>query len=241
MKDNVIFWRDWDEAIRTLPDKDQAEAYHAVLDYAMNDTPYTGQSIGIKMLMQFLKPRIDEQIERYNKVCERNRENGQKGGRPRNPEKPSETQENPLGLSGSELEPSETQENPIKDKGYKDKGYKDKGYKDKGYKDKGYKDKGKKKKDIIIPIPTIEEVEEYIKTKGYDIDARAFWAYYDAREWLKNGEPIKNWHLQVATWVNNSNRYNNQDNGISKRTRANQRGESPITDWQNVTEDDMQF
>ena len=91
-KNNVIFWSDWDEAIRTLPEQEQAEGYRAVLDYAMNETPYTGHSIGIKMLMQFLKPRIDEQTERYNKVCERNRENGQKGGRPKNPEKPQKTQ-----------------------------------------------------------------------------------------------------------------------------------------------------
>ena len=151
MKNNVIFWRDWDEAVRTLPDKDQAEAYRAVLDYALDDVIYTGNNIGIKMLLQFLKPRIDEQTERYNSVCERNRNNGQRGGRPRkNPEKPNETQENPLGFLDANSKPNETQENPIKDKGYKDI---------------GIKDKGKKKKEIIIPIPTIEEVEEYIKAK----------------------------------------------------------------------------
>jgi hypothetical protein len=148
------------------------------------------------MLLQFLKPRIDEQTERYNSVCERNRNNGQKGGRPRkNLEKPNETQENPLGFLDANSKPNETQENPIKDKGYKDI---------------GIKDKGKKKKEIIIPIPTIEEVEEYIKAKGYTIDARAFWAYYDAREWTKDGKPIKNWHLQIATWVKNSNTYDNK-------------------------------
>ncbi len=52
---------------------------------------------------------------------------------------------------------------------------------------------------------------------------------------------IHNWVGFKAEWWYKENRYNNQDNGISKRTRANQRGESPITDWQNVTEDDMQF
>lgn len=46
------------------------------------------------------------------------------------------------------------------------------------------------------------------------------------------------------SWQSFQARYltdNTYNNGISKRTRANQRGESPITDWQNVTEDDMQF
>lgn len=109
MKDNVIFWQDWDEAVRSLPEQEQGEAYRAVMDYALRDVTYTGKNAGIKMLLTFLTPRIDEQKDRYAKVCERNRINGQNGGRPR---KPIETQNNPVGFS-------ETQNNPIKDKGYR--------------------------------------------------------------------------------------------------------------------------
>ena len=109
MKENVIFWQDWDEAVRSLPEQEQGEAYRAVMDYALRDVTYTGKNAGIKMLLTFLTPRIDEQKDRYAKVCERNRINGQNGGRPR---KPIETQNNPVGFS-------ETQENPIKDKGYR--------------------------------------------------------------------------------------------------------------------------
>ena len=109
MKDNVIFWQDWDEAVRSLPEQEQGEAYRAVMDYALRDVTYTGKNAGIKMLLTFLTPKIDEQKDRYAKVCERNRINGQNGGRPR---KPIETQNNPAGFS-------ETQNNPIKDKGYR--------------------------------------------------------------------------------------------------------------------------
>ena len=189
----------------------------------MNDVPYSGSNGAVRMLMQFITPKINEAKVKYDAVCERNRINGLKGGRPRKTEKPSKTQKNPLGLFNEERNPQKP------DKGYR-------------IKDKGYRIKDNDKdKDIILPIPTIDEVREYVNSKGYNIDVMAFWSYYDTREWLKNGKPIKNWHLQVATWVKNQNRYNNQDNGISKQTRANQRGESPIADWQNVTEDDMQF
>ena len=111
MKENVVFWKDWDDAIRTLPESEQAEAYRAVMDYAMKDQSYAGAQVGIKMLMQFLTPRIDEQKEKYNSVCERNRINGAKGGRPR---KPSKTQNNPVGYFDSNSKPKETQENPAK-------------------------------------------------------------------------------------------------------------------------------
>ena len=156
MKENVKFWQDWDEAIRTLPEEEQGEAYRAVMDYALRDIAYSGKNAGIKMLLTFLIPRIDVQNEEYAKVCERNQRNGQKGGRPRNPEKPTETQENPLGIF-------ETQENPEKpDKGtrIKDIGVrnKDKGDIEKNTSSFGVSTKKEGKKSFNI--------SSYLESKG---------------------------------------------------------------------------
>lgn len=42
--------------------------------------------------------------------------------------------------------------------------------------------------------PTIEEVQAFIKEKGYAVDANEFFRYYAERDWEnKNGKPIKNW------------------------------------------------
>ena len=45
----------------------------------------------------------------------------------------------------------------------------------------------------FIP-PTLEEVQAFIKEKGYTVDAGEFFRYYAERDWEnKNGKPIKNW------------------------------------------------
>ena len=64
---------------------------------------------------------------------------------------------------------------------------------------KDIKKKSKKKK---IDPPTVEEVREYVKEKGYNIDADYFWSYYNASNWTdKNNEPVLNWKLKLVTWA----------------------------------------
>ena len=42
--------------------------------------------------------------------------------------------------------------------------------------------------------PTLEEVQAFVKEKGYAVDAAEFIRYYAERDWEnKNGKPIKNW------------------------------------------------
>lgn len=51
-------------------------------------------------------------------------------------------------------------------------------------------------------IPTIEEIEEYIKEKDYkNVDAKRFFDWYDANGWKTNkGQKIKSWKQSVGNW-----------------------------------------
>lgn len=52
--------------------------------------------------------------------------------------------------------------------------------------------------------PTIEEVREYIREKGYSVDAQHFMDYYEAADWhFANGKPVKNWKQCLVTWSRN--------------------------------------
>lgn len=57
--------------------------------------------------------------------------------------------------------------------------------------------------------PTISDVEEYCKSKGYNIDAEYFINYYETNGWVqgKNRKPIRNWKACIATWVRNQKDY----------------------------------
>ena len=42
---------------------------------------------------------------------------------------------------------------------------------------------------------------EYVSSKGYDVDAEQFVAYYDARDWtFGGGQKMKRWKSAVVTW-----------------------------------------
>lgn len=64
------------------------------------------------------------------------------------------------------------------------------------------RERNKSKSKKVFTPPTVEEVQQYCKEKGYSIDAEYFVRYYSTSEWVdKNGEPVRNWKLKVVTWA----------------------------------------
>lgn len=49
--------------------------------------------------------------------------------------------------------------------------------------------------------PTLEEVREYVKEKGYHFSADEFYAYYASQDWYKsNGRKVSDWKRCCITW-----------------------------------------
>lgn len=62
------------------------------------------------------------------------------------------------------------------------------------------------KKKVFIP-PTLQEIRDYIKAEGIDINAEHFYSHYSDpdRNWrLANGKRMDNWKLAIRTWSRNS-------------------------------------
>lgn len=108
MRDTFIFYRDWLNALNDMPDNIQLEVYKSIAKYALDGT-LTELSPLAKIAFSFVKPQIDRDIDKYNKVVERNRANGKSGGR--KPKEPKRTQINPKNPVGY-LETQKTQVNP---------------------------------------------------------------------------------------------------------------------------------
>lgn len=53
-----------------------------------------------------------------------------------------------------------------------------------------------------IQSPSLQEIEKYIAEKGLIIDAKFFFDYNEARNWIweKDNKPIKNWKLLLLNW-----------------------------------------
>lgn len=104
-RQTFIFYRDWLNALKDMPDNIRLEMYDSITSYAL-DGEIPELSPLAKVAFSFVKPQIDRDIDKYNKVVERNRANGKLGGR-----KPKRTQNNPKNPLGF-LATQKTQVNP---------------------------------------------------------------------------------------------------------------------------------
>ena len=73
MRDSMVFYRSFRNALSKLPDKDRLEAYDALVNYGLDDLA-DAEGVSAAILEAF-KPLIDSNNRKY--------ENGKKGGRPK--------------------------------------------------------------------------------------------------------------------------------------------------------------
>ena len=61
-----------------------------------------------------------------------------------------------------------------------------------------------KRRDKFV-APTLEEVKDHLKTKGYDnVNADAFIANYEANGWMVGKNKMKCWKAATAKWQHNN-------------------------------------
>ena len=77
MRDSVVFYRSFYEAVKNLPPEEFKESMQAILDYSFDGKPPGTQGSIAHTVFTLVKPQIDANIQRY--------ENGKKGGKKPNP------------------------------------------------------------------------------------------------------------------------------------------------------------
>lgn len=93
MRDSFILYNSFYEPIKTLKNEQLGKLLRAIFNYTINGE--ITQDTEIMIAFMFIKNQLDIDNEKYKKICERNKNNGSKGGRPKKP----------TGLSGLEEKP----------------------------------------------------------------------------------------------------------------------------------------
>lgn len=89
--------------------------------------------------------------------------------------------------------------------------------------------KPKKPSSPSLGRPSLEEVVEYVASRGNKINAEKFFYHYEANGWVQGkGKPIKNWKACVITWENRQN--DGQENAFKFKTKE--------PEWMNRSEDE---
>lgn len=182
-KSSFIMYTEYREHASLLSREQQGDLFMAVMNYAAGDV--LPQLDGMtQMAFSFIKTQMDRDNEKYQKTVEARREAGKKGGR------------------------------PSKTNGFDEKAKKANGFLEKQMKAKKpdnenedvdvnniKKESVKKKADAFSP-PTKQEVEEYIKEKGYKtVDAERFIDFYASKGWMVGKNKMKDWKAAVRNWA----------------------------------------
>ena len=80
-KDNIVFYRQWWESIRELDPETQSKVYDALMRFAFEGIEPTDAIA--RAVTTPMRPTIIRDREKYERICERNRANGGKGGAPK--------------------------------------------------------------------------------------------------------------------------------------------------------------
>lgn len=180
MRDSVVFYRSFWEAIEDLPEPEFKQSVSAVMQYALDgkEPDVTGVA---KTFFKMAKPQIDVNNRRY--------QNGTKGGRPVTNQEPKHNQ------AITKPEPPNnqvvTKEEPKSDFPKPNVNVKEK---------ENVKEKNNK---YFIP-PTPENVKEYCRQKGYEVDAEAFVDFYVSKGWMVGKNKMKDWKAAVRNWARNN-------------------------------------
>lgn len=172
MRDSVVFYRSFYEAVKALPDKEFVESVKAILDYGLDGVECETPGIA-KALFTMARPQIDANNKRY--------ENGKKGGKPKSnqiitKDVPTDNQ-------------TETKVEPNVNVNVKENA------------NVNVKDKGNDKQAKRFTPPTPEQVKEYCVDKGYDIDCERFVDFYESKGWMVGKNKMKDWKAAVRTWT----------------------------------------
>ena len=88
-------------------------------------------------------------------------------------------------------------------------------------KDKEVKKRRKKVKDFSPP--TLEDIEAYCKSRNNNVDAKRFFDFFDAADWVDSkGNKVRNWKQKVITWesYNKEVKQDGQATGDSGKVRV---------------------
>jgi hypothetical protein len=154
---------------------------------------FTGEAA---LAFKFMQSTIDRANAKYDDICERRREYAKRGAAVRWG-KTRQGDECQKASYGSISEQSNT--NDSKD-AYPNRNPNRNPESSNEDINKKKKESKEKKKEVFDP-PTLQEVEEYIKEKGYHTDAQRFIDVNESVGWMRNNTPIRNWKAALNAWV----------------------------------------
>lgn len=205
MLTGILLFADYEEKLSVLTAEEKGNLLDAIFRYNRTGEVPENMPKLVQVIFSFIKDDIDRNREKYKNICERNRENGKHGGRPKKQE------ENPVGLSDNpnnlkDKDKDNPKDNPKESE--KDNAAQETNTHTQDIADISQEQPPQQlpsQKDILSAqplynIPTMEQVCAYCLEKQLTVNPDAFYNYYSSTGWTVNGVPIADWQAKLRYW-----------------------------------------
>lgn len=189
MKSSFVLYTDNHSSIELLTVEQKAMLldlfflYHKDVDIDIKDPV-------LKMAFSFFERTFERDKIKYDKRVEANKNNGLKGGRPKNPDEPKK----PTGLNENPNNPDEPKKAdtvpdtvPVPVPVIKEKNLLS-----------DSSESGQTKKQF--KKPSIEEITIYCQERKNRVDPDKFFNFYESKGWMIGKNKMKNWRSAIITW-----------------------------------------
>lgn len=208
-KKSFVLYTDSSEVIDILTDEQAGVLLKSIMKYVKGE-PVPEMDAVTKVAFIPIKNHIDRDTEKYNDTCEKRREAGKKGGRPR------KSTEEPKKANG--LEEKAKKANGFSEKQTKAKKADNDNENDNVNDNDNENDIKKSRKRSVFVPPTLEEVANYCKEKKLSVNPKEFYDYFTEGSWKDSeGKPVKNWKQKLLTWNNHQKKQTKQQTGAPNK------------------------
>jgi len=198
-KKSFILYCDIISTVDKLPDDLAGKLFKHVLEYVNDNNPDDPEDLLLSIAFEPIKQQLKRDLEKYEHIVDRNRNNGKKGGRPRNPN-------NPVGYSGNPNKPKKADSDNALDLGSGNDNVLD-------TEDKEQETRKKTKKRFLPPAQS--EVIEY--SVSNNLNLTGFLDYYESNGWMVGKNKMKDWKASARGWSGRQFGNNNQSKPSQER------------------------
>lgn len=191
-KDSFIFHLENAEDLEDLTLEEQGMILTALIHYTKTGEEPDFEDRAVRAAWRPIFRRLKSDMEYYEERCERNSQNGAKGGAPKGNQNARKTAQN------NPKQPKTTENNPEQPKTSLSDSDSDI---DTDYEKKKVPTEPKKKSGERFSPPTPEEVQEYCQEKSLrNVDPQQFVDFYASKGWKVGNQPMKDWRAATRNW-----------------------------------------
>jgi hypothetical protein len=195
MKDSLVLYTAYYDKFRKLSDEQFGQLIRYMLSYQKTGVVPEIKDFAMSIAFDVAKEDMDRNNKKYDEICERNRKNGMRGGRPKKPDGFDETQKTQVVSEKPKKADNDTDNDTDNDN--------DTDIKERVGTLPPGTDKGEVvyfKKSRKFTPPSVEEVAEYCRDRNNSVDAETFVDFYASKGWKVGKESMKDWKACVRTW-----------------------------------------